>query len=55
MESHNDSYLEYEKQWYVFSPAHCVQQWSLSLLLESYRPADFSSNPGSVHLSVIIK
>ncbi len=30
-------------------------QGSPTLLLESYRPADFSSNPAGTHLSVIIK
>ncbi len=32
-----------------------LKQGSPTLLLESYRPADFSSNPAATHLSVIIK
>ncbi len=39
----------------VYVCPNTIQQWSPTLLLESFHPADFSSNPASAHLSVVIK
>ncbi len=34
---------------------HIVEQWCPTLFMEIYIPAEFSSNPASAHLPVIIK
>jgi len=39
----------------LFSSSLPVIQWSPTLLLESYHPADFSSNPNQTHLNQLIK